>query len=146
MDWKVLAASTAPFPQSCGARLCPVTWPPCALLPCCHPVPCHPVHATVSVKLRVLWQGDATLTSLSFTALRTAPGLDAATGPGSPAMPLPLGINLDGPTYYSQVLPFLDVWQGAGASDWPAARAGVDADGWPLEVRLSHARTHAGLI
>ncbi|KXZ45444.1 hypothetical protein GPECTOR_54g185 [Gonium pectorale] len=82
---------------------------------------------TVTLKVRVSWLADATLTSLTVRAHRQAPLL-----PARPAVAV--GINLDTPSYYSRLLPFADAFQFCGASGWGWVRSGTDANGWPLEI------------
>ncbi|KAG2486986.1 hypothetical protein HYH03_014358 [Edaphochlamys debaryana] len=82
---------------------------------------------TVSVKVRVSWLAPATLKSLAVQLYGTAPA-------APPRPPVAMGLNLDGPVYYSRLLPFADAWQAGGGSDWPLVRAGVDARGWPLAL------------
>jgi hypothetical protein len=79
------------------------------------------------ILIRIQWTESTTMTRFTLSLYDTAPNL-------SPQPLIPMGLNLNGVNYYSTLLPFTDVWQGSGGNNWGLVRAGIDENGWPLQI------------
>jgi hypothetical protein len=84
-----------------------------------------------SITLRATWTGvaDATISNVKLSLFSSSP----LSYPSLPS--IPIGVDLDGVSYYQAAWPFSDLIKSSLGSSWPEViRSGTDANGYPLEI------------